>query len=141
MYAVKAFKEDGDIGWNPFEREDFVHFAGPAYAGEKFDYLFSSHYFVHTSRWEGLSFSVIEALACGKPCLVTRPANPCGFIGPYHAGLEVDLSPSAIAKGFLQMSQLGVTQREKMESAALILVEKEFQWPEISQTVTDSYGF
>jgi len=116
-----------------------VHFAGSAYAGEKFDYLLSSDFFVHTSRWEGLSFSVIEALACGKPCLVTQPANPCGLIGPYAAGLEIGLSVTEIADGFIEMSQTGEAERANMAGAARLLVDTELRWPRIAETVTAAY--
>ncbi len=119
--------------------EDAVHFAGPAYAGEKFDYLLSSDFFIHTSRWEGLSFSVIEALACGIPCLVTPPANPCGFIGPYAAGKEVSLTIPEITKGLLEISQTRDDERRQMRNAALMLVDNELQWPQIARKITDSY--
>lgn len=118
---------------------DSIHFAGPVYGDEKFNYLLSSDYFVHTSRWEGLSFSVIEALACGKPCLVTKPANPCGFIGPYQAGIEVDLSPASIGQGMTQLANQDSHTRKAMESAAKLMVQNEFMWPAIAQTVTSAY--
>jgi glycosyltransferase involved in cell wall biosynthesis len=119
--------------------EDSVHFAGPVYAAEKYDYLLSCQYFVHTSRWEGLPFAVVEALACGKACLVTPAANPAGLIGTYPAGWQVAPIVSDIAKALLDMSILALSDRQVMEESARLLVENELQWHKIASKLTHEY--
>ena len=116
-----------------------VHFTGASYGAEKFDFIHASDFFVHTSRWEGLSFSVIEALACGKPCMVTRAANPCGLIGVYGAGMEVEQSPEDIAKAFDKLVQTTASQKESMKREALRLIRTECQWITIAKKITTSY--
>lgn len=119
--------------------ETSTQFAGAMYGDLKFDYIYSSDFFIHTSRWEGLSFSVVEALACGKPCLVTQAANPCGFIGNYSAGLVVEPSPDSIAKGFDHLEKTHSQQRHLMKTEALRLVKTECQWSAIAEKITSSY--
>lgn len=119
---------------------EFVTFTGPVYGDKKFDYLKYSDFFVHSSRWEGLSFSIIEALAMGIPCLVTAAANPCGFIGPYNAGLEVAFNADDIARGFLHLSKLESGQIQEMNEQAKLLVERECHWEKIARTITAAYS-
>jgi glycosyltransferase involved in cell wall biosynthesis len=116
-----------------------VYFAGPAYQKTKFDFISSADFFVHTSRWEGLPFSVLEALACGKPCLVSAAANPCGLIGAYKAGKEVELVAVDIANTIVEMAQTEKMQRAAMSKEAHKLVDLELQWPTIAKRVTDAY--
>jgi glycosyltransferase involved in cell wall biosynthesis len=116
-----------------------VYFAGPAYQQTKFNFILSSDFFVHTSRWEGLPFSVLEALACGKPCLVSAAANPCGLIGAYKAGKEVELTAVDIANAIVEMAQTKGGQRATLSKEAHKLVDVELQWPTIAKHVTDAY--
>jgi glycosyltransferase involved in cell wall biosynthesis len=117
-----------------------VLLAGAAYGPLKYDYLLSSDYFVHMSRWEGLPFSVVEALSCGIPCFVTPSANPAGLFSKYAAGLVVQPSRDAIADGFLTLTQMPQVDREEMREAALELVAKELQWPRIAARLTQAYA-
>jgi len=119
--------------------EDSIHFAGACYGSEKFDYIHGADFFIHTSRWEGLSFSVIEALACSKPCMLTPAANPCGLIGDYPAGLVVEPSVDSIAAGFDHLHHTEPSQRTLMNQAAFDLVEKECQWSAIAEKITSAY--
>jgi glycosyltransferase involved in cell wall biosynthesis len=119
---------------------EFVTFIGPVYGDRKYDYLKYSDFFVHTSRWEGLSFSIVEALSMGVPCLVTAAANPCGFIGPYDAGLEVASDIDDVARGFLHLSKLPPERIRQMSEQARLLVETECNWEKIASTLTTAYS-
>ena len=48
---------------------------------EKIEALVEADVFVHTSRWEGMSQAVLEAAALGRPCLLSRAADPLGRLG------------------------------------------------------------
>ena len=119
--------------------DDSVFFNGPAYGMDKYGFLASGDYFIHTSRWEGMAFSVVEALACGKPCLVTAAANPCGLIGQYPAGCLVEGTPEAIAKAMVELANLPEEKRKAMSAAGTQLVRTELGWRRIAETVTEGY--
>lgn len=119
--------------------EDAVLFTGGAFGSQKYEYISSADFFVHTSRWEGMSFSVVEALACGRPCLITHAANPCRLIGKYDAGYLVDNDPPAIAKGIIALALTTRERREAMSAAALELVFTELSWKKIASDMTEAY--
>ena len=53
--------------------EDFVHFAGAVSRDEMVDYLSAADVMLFTTvRVEGLPMNILEALACGLPCIVSR---------------------------------------------------------------------
>lgn len=65
---------------------DFVSVNGPVYDNEKKKILKNSDYFIHTSRFEGLPMSVLEALSYGLPCLLTEGSNLKFELEHYNAG-------------------------------------------------------
>lgn len=120
--------------------QDSVLFWGETKGEEKFKVLQSADYFVHTSRWEGLSFSVLESLACGIPCLITPPANPMGLVGfSSPCGLVVDLAPKAIAEGFDRLLEQSAEEHADMSQSAVNLVKQEFSWSLIASRIVQAY--
>lgn len=116
-----------------------VFFTGGLYGLDKWNALASADFFVHTSRWEGMPFALIEALAMAKPCLVTPGTNMAGFISKYGAGLVVDTDSQSIAAGFVKLFEIGRVQIEKMCSGARRLVMEELQWSVIVKRVQEAY--
>lgn len=116
-----------------------VVFWGSAYDTEKFDLLYSADFFIHTSRWEGLSLSVLEALALGKPCLVSHPADPMGLIGEYQAGITYDTDPDEIAQALLTAAGEDDVTLSRFSSNAKRMIQEKFNWLEITQQVLSAY--
>jgi glycosyltransferase involved in cell wall biosynthesis len=119
--------------------EDVI-FWGSSYGKEKFDLLASCDVFVHTSRWEGLAFAVVEALACGKPSLLTKAADPCGeLVAKYGAGIVVQPDVNDIKDAIINFQNLPDESLTSMSNQALDLVLKELNWVDISKKVRDGY--
>ncbi|MGI9243165.1 MAG: glycosyltransferase [Verrucomicrobiales bacterium] len=118
---------------------DSVHFWGPAYDKEKFDLLHAADCFVHTSRWEGMSFAVAEALATNGLCLLTPPADPGGLVAKLDAGILSDESPEGIADAIGRFVAAEPAELERIRSKAREIVETHMGWQEISATVTGAY--
>jgi len=116
-----------------------VVFTGPASGRAKVDLLRQSSVFVLTSRWEGLAFSVLEAAALGKPCLLTAAADPLGRFGTAGAGVVVEPTRAAIADGLRRFAQMSAEKRETMGQRARTLVEGEFTWTPVANTLVAAY--
>ncbi|WP_024293397.1 glycosyltransferase [Lacrimispora indolis] len=66
--------------------EHLVHVNGPVFDDEKKKKLLDSDFFIHTSRFEGMPMSVLEALSYGLPCVVTQGSNLKEDVELYNAG-------------------------------------------------------
>jgi glycosyltransferase involved in cell wall biosynthesis len=116
-----------------------VRFAGPAFGPAKLALLSGPSIFVLTSRWEGLPFVVLEAACLGKAMLLTPAADPGSRFGPAGAALVVPGTASDVAAGLRTMAQLTPEQREALGRRARALVEAEFAWPAVAETMIEAY--
>ncbi len=119
--------------------EDAVLFTGPVHGPLKYAYLKSADFFVHPSRWEGMPFAVSEALACGRPCLVTPAADPCGFVERYRAGVITSPTVEGVTSALVAMADATSDERAAMSARAKELVSMELDWDKISSTLTQAY--
>jgi len=114
-------------------------FQGPVFGGEKHALLRAAHVFVHTSRWEGMPYAILEALAAGCPVLITAATNLGDFVDEYGAGLVVEPTPEAIAEGLARASELSPDDHARMSAAAKRLVQERFTWPVVAEEVSVAY--
>lgn len=119
-----------------YNLEKKVYIMGPLYGQDKFDALASSHIFVHTSRWEGLPFAVIEAMACGKPCIITKATNLSEFVIKYNAGNVTENSTESIAKSIKEFDSMSITEIDELGANAIALVQQKLDWFTISKNFT-----
>ncbi len=80
---------------------DLVYYHGPVYNSKKEAVLNKSNLFIHTSRYEGMPMSIIEALAHGIPCIVTPQTYMANLIQENQAGWVTSLNVEDIAKTIL----------------------------------------
>lgn len=102
---------------------------------EKLKILSFFDIFIHTSRFEGLPSAVLEAMALGKPCIVTPGTNMQEIISVCNGGWLCDESSESIA----QAIQLAVDDRGeilKRGDNARIYVKNNFTWSIIAQQYT-----
>jgi glycosyltransferase involved in cell wall biosynthesis len=118
---------------------DQVVFTGPVFGQQKVDLLQAAAVFVHVSRWEGLPFSVLEAAAIGRPCLLTPPADPAGKLGLAGGAIVVAVDERAIAVGMQRILALSEHERASMGAAAHELVAREFSWIPIAERLVHEY--
>lgn len=119
--------------------ESQVVFAGPAYGNEKFHLMAGADVFVHTSRYEGVPFSVLEAAALALPCLVTPAADPLRMFSRYKAGILVNPNAPDIAEGVRRFTATSSTNLQIMGAKARRIIAAEFNWAKIAQVLTDAY--
>jgi glycosyltransferase involved in cell wall biosynthesis len=114
-------------------------FLGPLFGGDKDALLRSAYVFVHTSRWEGMPYAILEALATGCPVLITAATNLGGFVEEYGAGLVVEARPEGIREGLKRFLELPAQEYGQMCSAARRLAEERFTWPAVAEQMSAAY--
>ncbi|HZB51926.1 MAG TPA: glycosyltransferase, partial [Mycobacteriales bacterium] len=118
-----------------------VVFWGGAYGREKFDLLAAADFFVQPSRWEaGVPLAVLEALCVGRPCLVSRPADPTSCIPRHGAGLVVEPTVAGVAAGLRQLAAASDETLAEQGRRAGLLARTEFTWPKAARTLTEAYA-
>jgi glycosyltransferase involved in cell wall biosynthesis len=89
-------------------------------------YLQAGSAFVLTSRREGLPLAILEAMACGLPCIVTRVGGNCEVVTHGINGLLV--SPGSVDEIASAISHLATHRQEcqEMSRMAQLRVRQEF---------------
>jgi glycosyltransferase involved in cell wall biosynthesis len=102
------------------------------------DLVAGADVFVHTSRWEGMALSVLEAAAWQKPCLLTRMADPNGTIGRAGGAIVVDATAESIASGLRTLATIDRRQLMEMGRRARSAVSQ-FKWSLTADTLLEAY--
>lgn len=76
-----------------------------------YPYLKNADLFVHPSYVESQGIVVLEAMALGIPCVVTKSLGPCEFIEDGVNGILTEQSPESLAEKVLEI----LTNRELYE--------------------------
>ncbi len=122
-----------------FGLEDQVVLVGPLYdLEEKYSALASADLFVLTSRFEGFPLTVLEALACGVPVLVTNGTNAGSLLKGNEAGIVCEGRPEGIADGIVKAA----SSRDELRSMAARGLElvKIQTWERTAALLLDEYA-
>lgn len=118
--------------------ESNVEFMGKVLR-EKKDELFEqkANLFVHTSRWEGLPISVLEALSYGLPVLISKETNIGKYVREYNAGWVLEeLTPDAVAESLFEVEKNDFTCKAQN---ARELAESTFSWDVLVPKLVENY--
>lgn len=113
-----------------------VTYLGPVSGRAKFELLASASAFVLPSHSENFGMSVVEALACGTPVVVSRNC-PWESVEAEGAGYWVENRSDIVADRLLRILR-DPSSAERMGHAARA-VAKRFAWPSIGQQMTREY--
>ena len=110
-----------------------------AITGERKDEeLLRADLFIQTSRSEGMSMGILEALSYGVPCLVTRGTNLGEIIEKYDAGWVAETDAQSISCAILR----ALDERDRWEEKsrnAIKLIEENFQWSKVAESTLKEY--
>lgn len=119
--------------------EDRVSFPGHINNADLPRYYQMANLYISPSHVDGSSVSLMEALACGLPCLVSDiPANKEWVQEGYNGWLFPDGDHNALAAKILQ----AIEQREKLSEIgqkARATAEKKADWPKNVQILLETY--
>jgi glycosyltransferase involved in cell wall biosynthesis len=116
-----------------------IVFAGPAFGEDRANLLAGARVFVHPSRWEGCSLSVLVAIATGKPCLLTRAADPLGQLESAHAAIVVEPTVASVASGLERAAALTEDELSEMGERARGVAHAQLSWGSVAAKLTDAY--
>lgn len=110
--------------------QDRVTFWGSRFGDEKLQLLGLCSIFVHSSRYEGLPISVLEAASLGLPCLVSEATNVGDAIRSFDAGYVIAKGTGPqVAKGLSVLHEQWQTgELAQLGKNARTMVDKHFNW-------------
>ena len=116
---------------------DIVLLQDAVYGNEKIDILKKSDLFVLTSRFEGLSMGLLEAMSLGLPCLVTPGTNMLDAVQKHDAGWCSECNWMAISQALLSI----INEKNKFElkSQNASFLASKYSWNSIAQLSHDIY--
>ena len=132
MATLKAMSE-------ALPSETQPRFLGPVFGDDKEALLKAAYVFVHTSRWEGMPYAVLEALATGCPVLITAATNLGAFVTEYGAGVVVDATAEDIAGALASLVDLPPEKYRRMCSDARKLAQERFSWTAVAEEISAAY--
>ncbi len=116
-----------------------VTFPGPVFGPAKLDLLKRARLFFHTSRWEGMPFSVLEAMALGRPVFLTPGTNLAVDVTEARAGWITAATPEAIADGLRQVLDAPSAVLDEAGCRARQVIECRFHWRAIAGQMAALY--
>jgi glycosyltransferase involved in cell wall biosynthesis len=116
-----------------------VRFPGPMFGEDKDSLLRSTRVFVHASRWEGMPYAVLEALATGCPVLLTPATNLGDLVEDYGAGVVSQGTAAGIHEGLARILDAPLDRYQAMSLAALRLASERFTWPKVAEQIAAAY--
>lgn len=116
-----------------------VKFIGPVFGEAKEALSRTARAFVHTSRWEGLPFAALEAMALGLPLIVTPGSNLAEAVTYLDCGMIVEPNVESIAAGLVRMSELLPDSLAAMGNAGLRTMRDLYTWHAVAPAVAALY--
>lgn len=113
-----------------------VDFIGRVTHDEVKSYLLESDVFVFPSLGEGMSLSVLEAMACGLPCLVTENSGVSSAIKNYENGFEVKAQDKEALKEKMIWFINNINNIRDMRRESFN-VAKEYSWDKYEINLTE----
>ncbi len=118
---------------------DSVTFAGAVYGAEKYRLVLEASLVVQTSRTEGLPLSLLEAMALGRPVLVTPGTNLSDEVASNNVGFTAEATVESIAAGLSAAAALPERDLNRMGSSAADLARERYRWSIVASQLVDVY--
>ena len=116
---------------------DRILFTGPLYGQEKLKAYVDADVYVLPSSYEIFGITVLEALACGTPVIVT---DRCGIADVIdgQAGLVVPYNEEQLRNAVLKLLN-DDKMRQRFSQKGKLLVREKFNWERIVEQIEGLY--
>lgn len=115
-----------------YQLHDIIKIFPPVFGKEKDNAFKNADMFILTSRFEGMSNSLLEALSYSLPCFVTTGTNMAEEIQSAGAGFAAQINIESIATELLKMIESFPALYESMGKNAHTLSQK-YSWDKIAE--------
>lgn len=116
---------------------DCFYWIGPLYNEEKYNALFSSDGFIMASDSEGFSMSIIDAMACGLPMILTSGCN-MKYLSDEKFYIMCEPYPQDLCRAITEFISLG-SQRNNLGTKSIKLLNEKLKWDKIVQVMIANY--
>lgn len=119
--------------------QQLARYCGGIYGEDKTRMLYNSDILILPSRSEGMPMVVLEALACGVPCIVSKTSNMCDIISQYSCGWVIEeLTPEGIVDAVNRAVEDLKNNRKQLSENAF-RAAKAYSWKEIANISVKKY--
>lgn len=120
--------------------KDHVRFLGHVERAELVEAYRACDAFVLPSDYEAFGIVLLEAMACGKPCVATRVGGVVDIIRHQETGLLVEFGDKEALKEALTSLLGDHVARRELGGAARASVGREFDWDAVVGRIEAEYG-
>ncbi|MEO0241395.1 MAG: glycosyltransferase, partial [candidate division WOR-3 bacterium] len=118
--------------------EDKVIFTGPLYGKEKISAFKNAEIFVLPSYSENFGLAVLEAMACGKPCVISNKVGIYKEVKKYNAGIIVETNSRSLYNG-IQILLKDENLKRKISENAKKIVKNEYDIEKVAEKMIKVY--
>ncbi len=115
-----------------------IKFIGPLYGNNKFKIFSESQLYVLPTFSENFGVTVAESLSVGTPVIVTKNA-PWELIEKYNAGFWIGEGKDNLKASIIKFINLSDDIKHEMKKSSLLLIENEFNWTSIAESIIKKY--
>jgi len=118
--------------------EEIIHINSGIYGDDKIDKIKKSYCFIQTSRHEGQPMGIIESLALGVPCIVTKGTTFSEYVNDNNCGIGINFDIeelySAISKIYEDKKIRNVYAENSLKCSI-----RDFEWKNIIDNTIKEY--
>ena len=130
LYSMKRLIADLEISSNIF-------FTGPLYGQEKLKAYVDADVYVLPSFYEDFGLTVLEAIACGTPVIVTDQCGTADVVED-HAGFVVPRDKTQLSSAILNILS-DDKLRQKFSEKGQSFVRAQYNWGKVAEKVESVY--
>lgn len=118
--------------------EDAVHFVGALHRDDVVQAYVDADVFALPSYTENFGMTVVEAMACALPVVISDQVNICAEVARVRGGLVVRCDVQELA-GALEALLCDADSRKAMGASGRRFVEDTYTWPKIVGALANEY--
>jgi poly(glycerol-phosphate) alpha-glucosyltransferase len=127
---VNAFVDTNDLS-------NIVKFHGPKFKEEKYQYILNANIYLQPSFSEGISFSILDAMACSKASILSRQTNMTYYYNERFF-LMTEPYPEDIANAIIKLTN-DLDLQQEMSINARRLIDQDLNWKNLINAYIDMY--